>query len=120
MSETAGNASALSTAWTYDTDRQLIRNDASNVPYLAMGRLCSILGILVSIATAYLGPLSKSIMDYVQAVASLFVPQLFGTVLLGILGRRTTPQEDSGASSPEQFPPLLRGRGFELIPVRLQ
>jgi SSS family solute:Na+ symporter len=30
-------------------------------------------------------------MDYVQALASFFVPQLFGTVLLGMLWRRTTP-----------------------------
>ena len=91
MSGMAGNVSAFSTVWTYDIYRQIIRKDASDAHYVAMGRWCSILGVLVSIGAAYLVPFSKSIMDYVQALASFFVPQLFGTVLLGMLWRRTTP-----------------------------
>jgi len=91
MSGMAGNVSAFSTVWTYDIYRLIIRKDASDAHYVAMGRWCSILGVLVSIGAAYLVPFSKSIMDYVQALASFFVPQLFGTVLLGMLWRRTTP-----------------------------
>jgi SSS family solute:Na+ symporter len=91
MSGMAGNVSAFSTVWTYDIYRQLIRRDAGDEHYVAMGRWCSVLGVLVSIGTAYLVPFSKSVMDYVQALASFFVPQLFGTVLLGMLWRRTTP-----------------------------
>ncbi len=33
-----------------------------------------------------------SIMDYVQALFSFFIAPLFGTVLLGMMWRRTTPQ----------------------------
>ena len=91
MSGMAGNVSAFSTVWTYDLYRQLIRRNAPDHHYVAMGRWCSILGVLVSIGTAYLVPYSKSVMDYVQALASFFVPQLFGTVFLGMLWKRTTP-----------------------------
>ena len=91
MSGMAGNVSAFSTVWIYDIYRQLIRKNALDEHYVAMGRWCSILSVLVSIGTAYLVPFSKSVMDYVQALASFFVPQLFGTVLLGMAWRRATP-----------------------------
>jgi SSS family solute:Na+ symporter len=45
----------------------------------------------VSIGTAYFVMQFHSIMDYVQALFSFFVAPLFGTVLLGMLWRRTTP-----------------------------
>ena len=56
-----------------------------------MGRWCTILGVLVSIGTAYMVMEFKSIMDYVQALFSFFIAPLFGTVLLGMLWKRATP-----------------------------
>jgi SSS family solute:Na+ symporter len=56
-----------------------------------MGRISTILGVLISICTAYLVMHFKSIMDYVQALFSFFVAPLFGTVLLGMLWKRATP-----------------------------
>ena len=56
-----------------------------------MGRWCTILGVLVSIGTAYLVMQFASIMDYVQALFSFFIAPLFGTVLLGMLWKRATP-----------------------------
>jgi SSS family solute:Na+ symporter len=56
-----------------------------------MGRWATILGVLVSIGTAYLVMQFKSIMDYVQALFSFFIAPLFGTVLLGMLWKRATP-----------------------------
>ena len=56
-----------------------------------MGRWCTILGVLVSIGTAYLVMQFSSIMDYVQALFSFFIAPLFGTVLLGMLWKRATP-----------------------------
>ena len=55
-----------------------------------MGRWCTIIGLLVSIGTAYLVTHFGSIMDYVQALFSFFIAPLFGTVLLGMLWKRTT------------------------------
>ena len=56
-----------------------------------MGRWCTILGVLISIGTAYLVMQFASIMDYVQALFSFFIAPLFGTVLLGMLWKRATP-----------------------------
>ena len=56
-----------------------------------MGRWCTMLGVLVSIGTAYLVMQFSSIMDYVQALFSFFIAPLFGTVLLGMLWKRATP-----------------------------
>ena len=91
MSGMAGNVTAFSTVWTYDIYRSLIRRDATDQHYVWMGRWCTILGVLVSIGTAYLVMQFLSIMDYVQALFSFFIAPLFGTVLLGMLWKRATP-----------------------------
>jgi len=91
MSGMAGNVSAFATVWTYDIYGALIRKDAPDAHYVRMGRWCTILGVLVSIGTAYLVMQFLSIMDYVQALFSFFIAPLFGTVLLGMLWKRATP-----------------------------
>ncbi len=91
MSGMAGNVSAFATVWTYDIYRAFIRKGASDKHYVDMGRWCTILGVLVSIGTAYLVMQFLSIMDYVQALFSIFIAPLFGTVILGMLWKRATP-----------------------------
>ncbi|PYU96631.1 MAG: Na+/galactose cotransporter [Acidobacteria bacterium] len=91
MSGMAGNVSAFATVWTYDLYRPFIRKEAPDAHYVLMGRWSTILGVLVSIGTAYLVMQFKSIMDYVQALFSFFIAPLFGTVLLGMLWKRATP-----------------------------
>src|SRR5213594_1863652 len=54
MSGMAGNVSAFATVWTYDIYRALFRRQASDAHYVKVGRWCTILGVLVSIGTAYL------------------------------------------------------------------
>ncbi len=92
MSGMAGNVSAFATVWTYDIYRPLLRKVRADTHFVTVGRWCTILGVLVSIGTAYLVMQFKSIMDYVQALFSFFIAPLFGTVLLGMLWRRATPQ----------------------------
>jgi SSS family solute:Na+ symporter len=92
MSGMAGNVSAFATVWTYDIYRSVINKDATDHHYVNMGRWCTIVGVLVSIGTAYMVMEFKSIMDYVQALFSFFIAPLFGTVLLGMLWKRATPQ----------------------------
>jgi SSS family solute:Na+ symporter len=91
MSGMAGNVSAFATVWTYDIYRPLIRKTASDAHYVRMGRWCTILGVFVSIATAYLVMHFSSIIVYAQVVFVIFVVPMFGTVLLGMLWKRTTP-----------------------------
>ena len=90
MSGMAGNVSAFTTVWTYDIYRALIKKDASDQHYVSMGRWSTVVGVAISIGTAYLVMDFKSIMDYVQALFSFFIAPLFGTVILGMLWKRAT------------------------------
>jgi SSS family solute:Na+ symporter len=91
MSGMAGNVSAFTTVWTYDIYRAFLRKGASDEHYVRMGRWSTVVGVLTSVATAYLVMDFKSIMDYVQALFSFFIAPLFATVLLGMLWKRATP-----------------------------
>src|SRR5580704_2148857 len=85
MSGMAGNVSAFSTVWTYDIYGAYLNKKASDSHYVAMGRWSTGVGMLVSIASAYLLTHATGIMDYVQALFSFFIAPLFGTVVLGML-----------------------------------
>ena len=90
MSGMAGNVSAFTTVWTYDIYHPLINSKGSDQHYVNMGRWTTVIGVLISVGTAYLVMQFASIMDYVQALFSFFIAPLFGTVVLGMLWKRTT------------------------------
>ncbi|MFZ0686349.1 MAG: sodium:solute symporter family protein [Terriglobales bacterium] len=90
MSGMAGNVSAFTTVWTYDIYRPLINSKGSDHHYVNMGRWTTVIGVLISVGTAYLVMQFASIMDYVQALFSFFIAPLFGTVVLGMLWKRAT------------------------------
>ena len=54
MSGMAGNVSAFATVWTYDIYRAFYQQDGIRCALCGMGRWCTILGVLISIGTAYL------------------------------------------------------------------
>jgi SSS family solute:Na+ symporter len=90
MSGMAGNVSAFSTVWTYDIYGAFLNKNASDAQYVRMGRWSTVMGVLISVGTAYLVMQFLSIMDYVQALFSFFIAPLFGTVILGMLWKRAT------------------------------
>src|ERR1700758_2265729 len=90
MAGMAGNVSAFATVWTYDIYRPYLYKTAPDRHYVSMGRWCTIIGLIVSIGTAYLVMRFASMMDYVQALFGFFIAPLFGTVLLGMLWKRVT------------------------------
>ena len=90
MAGMAGNVSAFATVWTYDLYRPFLRKDAPDHHYVSMGRWCTIIGLIISIGTAYLVMRFASMMDYVQALFGFFIAPLFGTVLLGMLWKRVS------------------------------
>jgi SSS family solute:Na+ symporter len=90
MSGMAGNVSAFTTVWTYDIYRPLINSKGSDHHYVNMGRWTTVIGVLISVGTAYLVMQFASIMDYVQALFSFFIAPLFGTVVLGMLWKRAS------------------------------
>jgi SSS family solute:Na+ symporter len=90
MSGMAGNISAFSTVWTYDIYKPLINKKGTDRHYVFVGRLSILFGVLVSIGAAYLVQQFHGIMDYVQALFSIFVAPLLGTILFGMFWKRAT------------------------------
>ena len=90
MSGMAGNVTAFNTVWTYDIYRSYIRKDAPDTHYLWMGRIITVVGIILSVGTAYIASNFNSIMDYVQVLFSVFNAPLLATFLLGMFWKRTT------------------------------
>jgi len=91
MSGMAGNVSAFATVWTHDLYRPFLYKTATDAHYVSMGRWCAILGVIISIGTAYLVMRFASIMDYAQAVFSFFMTPLFAAVFIGMMWKRATP-----------------------------
>jgi SSS family solute:Na+ symporter len=90
MSGMAGNVSAFSTVWTYDLYKPLINKKATDSHYVMVGRLSIVIGVLVSIGAGYLVQKSHGIMDYVQALFSIFIAPLLATILLGMFWKRAS------------------------------
>src|SRR5512135_1349713 len=91
MAGQAGNVSAFNTVWTYDLYRALINPKASDSHLLWMGRVATIVGIILSVGTAYWAKSFPSIMDYMQAIFSWVNAPLFATMLLGMFVVWITP-----------------------------
>jgi SSS family solute:Na+ symporter len=103
MAGQAGNISAFNTVWTYDIYQSVIKKDASSKHLLWMGRVATVVGVLISLLTAYWAKSMPTIMDYMQAIFSWVNAPLFATMLLGMFIKWITP---SGA-----FWGLLAGMG---------
>ncbi|MCC6124946.1 MAG: sodium/solute symporter [Pirellulales bacterium] len=91
MSGMAGNVSAFATVWTYDVYKPLIKKNASDRHYLNMGRLCSLVGVFISIGTAYALFYFSNILEFFQALGMFFLLPLFGVIILGMMWKRCTP-----------------------------
>ena len=65
--------------------------NASDRHYLLMGRWASLLGVLISIGTAYALFYFSNILEFLQVLVFFFIVPLFGVVILGMLWKRATP-----------------------------
>lgn len=90
MSGMAGNVTAFNTVWTYDIYQSYIRRNAPDSHYLTVGRVTTVVGILLSVGTAFLAQQFNNIMDFLQLVFGFVNAPLFATFLLGMFWRRTT------------------------------
>jgi len=90
MSGMAGNISAFSTVWTYDLYKPLINMKGTDSHYVMVGRLSIVFGVAISIGAGYLVQHAHGIMDYVQALFSIFIAPLLATILLGMFWKRAT------------------------------
>ncbi|MFH1195445.1 MAG: sodium:solute symporter family protein [bacterium] len=91
MAGQAGNISAFNTVWTYDIYKSVLNKKASDAHLLKMGRASTIVGVIISLGTAYWAKSFPSIMDYMQAIFSWVNAPLFATMLLGMFVWWITP-----------------------------
>jgi SSS family solute:Na+ symporter len=106
MAGQAGNISAFNTVWTYDVYRAIINKNASDANLMWVGRISTVVGVVLSVVTAYWAKGFPSIMDYMQAIFSWVNAPLFATMLLGMFVVWITP---AGA-----FWGLLAGMGTSI------
>jgi len=90
MSGMAGNVTAFNTVWTYDIYQSYIRPGAPDRHYLTVGRVTTVVGVLLSIGAAYLATRYNNLMDLLQLVFGFVNAPLFATFLLGMFWKRST------------------------------
>jgi solute:Na+ symporter, SSS family len=90
MAGMAANVSGFNTVFTYDIWQQYVRRDRSDDYYLRIGRYATVGGIIVGIGTAFIAAGFSNIMNYIQALFSLFNAPLFATFIVGMFWKRMT------------------------------
>jgi solute:Na+ symporter, SSS family len=90
MAGVAANVTAFNTVVTYDLIQAYFAKDRDSAYYLRAGRLVTIGGILISIATAFIAKGYSNIMNYIQTLFSIFNAPLFATFIIAMFWRRAT------------------------------
>jgi SSS family solute:Na+ symporter len=91
MAGVAANVSAFNTVVTTDIVEPYLVRDRPDDYYVRMGRIVTIGGILVSISTALIASTYSNLMNYIQALFSIFNAPLFATFIIGMFWKRMTP-----------------------------
>jgi SSS family solute:Na+ symporter len=90
MSGMAGNVTAFNTVWTYDLYQAYLAPNKSDQHYMWMGRVVTVVGVVLSILCAYFASNYSNAMDIVQLVFGFVNAPLFATFLLGMFWARAT------------------------------
>jgi SSS family solute:Na+ symporter len=91
MAGMAANVSGFNTVFTYDIWQTYVRKDRPDGYYLRVGRIATVAGICVGIGTAFIAAGFSNIMNYIQALFSVFNAPLFATFIIGMFWRRMSP-----------------------------
>jgi len=90
MSGMAGNVTAFNTVFTYDIYQAYFAKGKSDAHYMWMGKVITVVGIVLSIGAAYFASMYNNCMDIIQLVFGFVNAPLFATFLLGMFWKRTT------------------------------
>jgi SSS family solute:Na+ symporter len=91
MAGVAANVTAFNTVVTYDLWQSYIQKDRQPGYYIRVGRIATFVGLLISIGTAFIAEGNSNIMNYVQALFSIFNAPLFATFIIAMYWKRATP-----------------------------
>jgi SSS family solute:Na+ symporter len=90
MAGVAANVTAFNTVVTYDLIQSYFAKDRDPAFYIRSGRIVTIVGVLVSVATAFIAKGYSNIMNYIQTLFSIFNAPLFATFIIAMFWRRAT------------------------------
>ena len=90
MAGMAANVSGFNTVFTYDIWQEFIRKARSDRYYLNVGRVITIIGVVLGIGTAFIAAGYSNIMNYMQSLFSFFNAPLFATFIIGLYWKRMT------------------------------
>jgi SSS family solute:Na+ symporter len=90
MAGVAANVSAFNTVVTTDLVEPYIKKGRSDDYYVRFGRIATLAGIAVSISTALIASTYENLMNYLQALFSIFNAPLFATFIIGMFWKRMT------------------------------
>ncbi|MDX5457471.1 sodium:solute symporter family protein [Micromonospora tulbaghiae] len=91
MAGMAANVSGFNTVFTYDIWQAYFRRDKPDEHYVKVGRIATVVAVVIGIGTAFIAAGFSNIMNYIQALFSVFNAPLFGTFIIGMFWRRMTP-----------------------------
>jgi SSS family solute:Na+ symporter len=91
MAGVAANVSAFNTVVTTDLMEPYVRQGESDEWYVRFGRGATIAGLVVAMGTALIASTYDNLMNYVQALFSIFNAPLFAAFIIGMFWKRMTP-----------------------------
>ncbi|HTZ44050.1 MAG TPA: sodium:solute symporter family protein [Jatrophihabitans sp.] len=90
MAGMAANVSSFNTVFTYDIWQTYVAKGRRDGYYLQVGRIVTIVGIIIGIGTAFIASGYSNIMNYIQLLFSYFNAPLFATFIVAMFWKRTT------------------------------
>ncbi|MDQ2838089.1 MAG: sodium:solute symporter family protein [Actinomycetota bacterium] len=91
MAGMAANVSSFNTVFTYDIWQTYIAKGRRDGYYLRVGRIVTVVGIVIGIGTAFIASGYSNIMNYIQLLFSYFNAPLFATFIIAMFWKRTSP-----------------------------
>jgi SSS family solute:Na+ symporter len=90
MAGMAANVSSFNAVFTYDIWQDYVRPGREDSYYLRVGRLVTVIGVVIGIATAFIAAGFNNIMNYIQVLFSFFNVPLFCAFIIGMFWRRAS------------------------------
>jgi SSS family solute:Na+ symporter len=90
MAGMAANVSAFNTVLSYDLWQTYIVKEREDHYYLLVGRIATVVAVVVAIFTALVASNFSNIMNYLQTLFGFFNAPIFATFILGLYWKRMT------------------------------
>jgi solute:Na+ symporter, SSS family len=90
MAGMAANVSSFNAVFTYDIWQDYLKPGRSDRYYLNVGRIVTVGGVLLAIATALIASSFSNIQNYLQTLFSFFNVPLFCAFIIGMFWRRAS------------------------------